>query len=131
VSAVAPKATFVVPKVTELFVSELLSMFVSVLLEPLMVLFVSVCVPVSVATVLSIAIVTGTLPLKLVPVKPVPMVSAFGVAAVIVVLPPKLTALPLIVTELFVSCKLVINPLRSVVGMVLLAVRADVPLPFT
>ena len=38
-----------------------------------------VCVPVSVATVLSIAIVTGALPLKLVPLNPVPIVKALAV----------------------------------------------------
>ena len=42
-----------------------------------------------VTTVLSIAIVTAELPLKLVPVKPVPIVKAFVVFAVIVPDPPK------------------------------------------
>jgi hypothetical protein len=42
-------------------------------------LFVKVCVPDNVATVLSIAIVTAVEPLKLVPDNPVPIVKAFVV----------------------------------------------------
>ena len=73
------------PTVTEELVSEALPMLLSVLLAPLTVLLVSVCVPVSVATVLSIAIVTGLDPLKDVPESPVPMVRALVVLAVTVV----------------------------------------------
>ena len=58
-----PSEIEVVPMVNELFVSELLPMLDNVLLDPLMVLFVSVCVPVSVATVESMAIVTPAEPL--------------------------------------------------------------------
>ncbi len=51
------------PIVTELFVRLALAMFDRVLLEPLIVLLVNVCVPVRVATVESIAIVTAAEPL--------------------------------------------------------------------
>ena len=67
------------------------------------VLFVNICVPVSVATVESMAMVTGAEPLNEVPVSPVPMVKVLVVLAVTVVDPPKLTEFPLIVMELFAS----------------------------
>ena len=51
--------------------------------------------PDKVATVESIAIVTGADPLYEVPLKPVPIVSAFGFAAVIVPDAPKATVTPL------------------------------------
>lgn len=60
---VDPKEMDVLPMVTELLVSELLPMFDSVLFDPLIVLLVSVCVPVNVATVESIVMVTGAEPL--------------------------------------------------------------------
>jgi len=63
------------------------------------VLLVRVCVPVNVATVESIAIVTAVEPLKLVPDKPVPIVSAFVVFAVIVISDEPLNATPLILRE--------------------------------
>lgn len=78
-------------------------MFCSVLLPPSIVLFVSDCTPVNVTTVESIAIVTGTDPLKLVPDNPVPIVNEFASAAVTVTVPPKLTGDPLIVMLLFTS----------------------------
>ena len=56
---VPPKETEVEPMVMALLVSDAFAMFDSVLLAPLIVLFVSVCVPVSVTTVESIAIVTA------------------------------------------------------------------------
>ena len=59
----APNAIAVVPTVTEELVRLAFAMLVSVLLAPLIVLFVSVCEPVSVATVESIAIVTAEDPL--------------------------------------------------------------------
>jgi hypothetical protein len=46
-------------------------------------------------------------------------------------LPPRLVDVPLIVIALFASCAFVTVPLKSVVGIVLLAVNADVPLPLT
>ena len=70
------------------------------------VLLVKVCVPVNVITVESIAMVTGAEPLKLVPDKPVPIVKALGVLAVIVALPPNAIFVPFIVIELFVSPEL-------------------------
>ena len=101
----------------------------SVLFAPLIVLLVNVCIPVNVATVESIAIVTGVDPLKLVPLNPVPMVNVLVVDAVTVVLPPKLTLLPLIVIALLANCAFVIVPLNAVVGIVVDAVNALVPLP--
>ena len=65
----------------ELVIEEF-AILLKVFLDPLIVLFVSVCVPDNVATVESIAIVTAADPLKDVPDKPVPMVNAF------VVVPP-------------------------------------------
>jgi len=144
-SSVAPNAMLVVPNVIVLLVNALLGIFISVLADPLIdlfvsvsvvslatnvsvdvgsvsvpvfimleitgvvsVLFVSVCVPDKVTTVESIAIVTAEDPLKLVPVRPVPIVNALVVLAVTVVELPRLTKLPLIVIELFVSDALAI-----------------------
>ena len=82
-------------------------------------------------TVESIAIVMGAEPLNEPPDKPVPMVKALVVLAVTVIELPKLTELPLIVIELLANCALVTVPLNAVVGMVVLAVMIDVPLPYT
>ena len=87
------------PTVIELFVSAEFPMFVNVLADPLIDLFVSVWVPVKVATVESIAIVTGDPPLKLVPDKPVPMVKVLVVEAVMVPEAPSATVWPLNVTD--------------------------------
>ena len=105
-----------------LLLKALLGMALNVLDAPLIVLLVSVCVPVSVATVLSMAMVTGAEPLKVVPDNPVPMVRALVVLAVTVVDSPKLTELPLIVIELLV---------KPAFGIVVAAVIAPVPLPYT
>ena len=94
---VPPKAIDVVPTVTVLLVNELLPILLNVLDEPLIVLLVSVCVPVKVATVESIAIVTGDEPLNELPVSPVPIVNVLVVLAVTVVDVPRLTVFPLIV----------------------------------
>ena len=99
----APRAMVVDPSVMEELVRLALAMFDSVLLPPEMVLFVSIWEPDNVATVESIAIVTAEEPLKLVPLSPVPIVRALVVLAVTVAVPPKLTALPLIVMLLFVK----------------------------
>ena len=58
-----PKATVEPLNVTDEFVRLELPMLLSVLFAPLIVLLVSVCAPVKVATVESIAIVTGVDPL--------------------------------------------------------------------
>ena len=79
---------------------------ISLIFGEVSVLFVSVCVPVSVATVESIAIVTAEEPLYDVPDKPVPMVKALDAVAVTVTEPPRLTADPLIVIALFVRLAL-------------------------
>ena len=102
----APKAIAVVPTVTDEFVRLAFAMLVSVLVEPLIDLLVSVCDPVSVATVLSMAMVTAVDPLKDVPERPVPMVRALVVLAVTVVDPPKLTEFPFMVIELLVRLAL-------------------------
>ena len=57
------------------------------------------------------------------------MVSANGLIAVTVVVPPRLTKLPLIVKELFANCAFVTVPDNAVVGMVVDAVKALVPFP--
>ena len=62
--------------------------------------------PVNVATVESMAIVTGDPPLKDVPDRPVPMVKGEVVLAVIVAEPPKDTVDPLKVTEELVRLEL-------------------------
>ena len=106
VVVVPPNATLVLPIVTDELVNAELGMFVSVLVDPLIDLFVSVWEPVKVATVESIAIVTGEPPSKLVPVSPVPIVKALVVLAVIVAEPPKAAVWPLKVTELLVRLEL-------------------------
>jgi hypothetical protein len=99
VVAVPPKLIDVDPTVSDELVSAELGMLVRVLVDPLIDLLVKVCVPVRVATVESIATVTADPPLKLVPVKPVPMVKALVVLAVIVPVDPKDTVWPLKVTD--------------------------------
>ena len=94
------------------------------LVEPLIDLLVSVWVPVSVATVESIAIVTGVEPLYEVPDKPVPIVKAFDAVAVTVTEPPKLTEDPLIVTALFV--RLLLPMLVSVLAEPLMVLLVSV-----
>ena len=59
------------------------------------VLLVSVCVPVKVTTVESMAIVTGAEPLNEPPLRPVPIVRVLVVLAVIVPDAPKATVTPL------------------------------------
>ena len=59
------------------------------------------------------------------------MVKAFVAVAVTVTEPPKLTVELLIVIAEFVNWALVTVPDRSVVGIVVEAVMADVPLPYT
>ena len=91
----APRLTEEPLIVMALFDKDALAMFVSVLSGPLIVLFVNVCTPVNVATVESIAIVTGEEPLNEAPDKPVPMVSVLVVLAVIVPDAPSATVTPL------------------------------------
>lgn len=91
------------------FDSDELAMFVSVLSGPLIVLFVKTCVPVSVATVLSILIVLAVDPSNVVPefsCRPVPAVKAAVVEAVTVTDPPRDTDDPLIVMLEFVRLAL-------------------------
>jgi hypothetical protein len=87
------------------------------------VLFVSVCVPVRVATTLvSIAIVTALAPVYEPPVNPVEIVSALGFAAVTVPLAPKAIVVPLMVVELLTNMVLVTVPVSPVVTNVPLTV---------
>lgn len=94
-----PRLIAVDPMVSDELVSAELGMLVRVLVDPLIDLLVKVCDPDKVATVLSMAIVTADPPLKLVPDKPVPMVNALVVLAVIVPEEPKDTVCPLKVTD--------------------------------
>jgi hypothetical protein len=100
---VPPKLMVSDPNVIVLFVRLALPILLSVFVEPLIDLFVSVWLPVRVATVESIAMVIGVEPSKLVPVRPVPMVRAAVVLAVIVPDAPRATLTPLYVTELLSS----------------------------
>ena len=94
---VEPRACAVEPNVMLLLVRLVLAILDNVLVDPLMVLLVSVCAPVRVATVESMATVTPALPLKLVPERPVPIVSVLGVLAVMVAVPPDAIVVPLTV----------------------------------
>ena len=88
----------VVPMVTVELVNDAFPMLVSVFVVPEIVLFVSVCVPVNVATVESMLIVLAAEPSKVVPefnCKPVPTVNGLVVDAVIVPDDPKATVTPL------------------------------------
>jgi hypothetical protein len=91
-----PRLVEVPLMVIALFVSDALAMLDKVLVAPLIDLFVKTCEPVSVATVESMAIVTGEEPLNEVPDSPVPIVKVLVVLAVTVVEPPKDTELPFI-----------------------------------
>ena len=95
----------------------------NVLLVRLIVLLVSVCEPVSVATVESIAIVTGAEPLYDTPLRPVPMVKALVAVAVTVIEPPRATLLPLIVIELLVRLALPMFDNVLFVPLIVLLVR--------
>jgi hypothetical protein len=77
-------------------------MFGVVSIGDVRVLLVNVWIPVNVATVLSMAIVTGAVPLKEVPLRPVPIVSVL-IEKGIVSEPPRETELPLIVMDELVS----------------------------
>ena len=72
---VPPRLTVVPLYVTDEYVNDALAILLSVLLLPLMVLFVSVCVPVSVATTLSSMLIV---PVDVIgpPVKPVPVLTS-------------------------------------------------------
>jgi hypothetical protein len=79
-----------------------------------------------VATVESIAIVTGEEPLKLTPLSPVPMVKVLEVAPVTVIDPPRLTAEPLMVIEELVSDALAIFDSVLVLPLIDLFVKVSV-----
>jgi hypothetical protein len=117
----------VVPTVSELLVRLPLPILERVLLDPLIVLLVSVWLPVKVATVESIAIVTAVEPLYDVPDSPVPMVSAFVAVAATVTDPPRLTDEPLIVTALLVRLPFPMLVSVLVLPLMVLLVRFCVP----
>ena len=125
-----PRLVEVPLMVIALFVRDALAMLDKVLVAPLIDLFVKTCEPVSVATVESMAIVTGEEPLNEVPDSPVPMVKVLVVLAVTVVEPPKDTELPFIVIALLANCALLTVPLKAVVGMVVDDVIALAPFPY-
>ena len=125
-----PSATGVPLIVIELLSSAALGILVNVLVAPLIDLLVNVCMPVNVATVESIAIVTGADPLKLVPVKPVPIVNV-SIEVVIVIDPPRLTGVPLIVIELLSSATLGIADNVFVAPLIDLPVNVCVPVSVT
>ena len=78
-----------------LLTKALFGMLVNVLLDPLIDLLVNVWMPVKVATVESIEIVTGVDPLNDPPSNPVPIVNVSVVLEVIVPDDPKATVTPL------------------------------------
>jgi hypothetical protein len=127
---VPPRLVEVPLMVIALFVRDALAILDKVLVAPLIDLFVKTWDPVSVATVESMAIVTGEEPLNEVPDSPVPIVKVLVVLAVTVVEPPKDTELPFIVIALLANCALLIVPLKAVVGMVVDDVIALAPLPY-
>ena len=98
-----PNDTVTPLNVTALLVRLEFAMLVKVLLDPLIDLLVNVCDPVRVATVESIAIVTGDDPLNDPPDSPVPIVSVFVVTEEIVPDPPNEIVVPLTVSELLAN----------------------------
>ena len=72
-------------------------------------------------------LITGVAP----PVEKTGAVAVTLVTVPTLMEPPRLTELPLMVMALFASWALVMVPLKSVVGTVVLAVMAEVPLPLT
>ena len=102
-----------------------------VLLVELIVLLVRVCDPEVVATVESIATVTAEEPSYEVPERPVPIVNAFGFAAVIVADPPREIADPLTVTDEFVKDVLAIFVRVFDVPDIVLLLNVCVPVSVT
>jgi hypothetical protein len=148
---VPPSDTAVDPIVIELFVRALFGRFVKVLDAPLIVLLVSVCelsvstsvllagivVPFSVVVELLVSVVNAPAAGVVPPIEPLsePLVldsevntPEDGVVAPIVV---PLIAPPVIATALAFWVDIVPKPVMSVFGMVVLAVMALVPLPYT
>jgi len=121
-----PSAIVVPLIVTELLVSDALPMFVSVLVAPLIVLFVSVVVLDAVTTATPFDVSDVNAPVD-------GMVAPIGTLSI--VHPPSIVT-PLIVppvidTELLFCADMVPKPVISELGTVATAVNAEVPLPFT
>jgi len=121
-----PSAIGVPLIVNELFTRDALAIFVSVLVNPLIVLFVSVVVLDAVTTEAPLEVSDVNAPVDgvLAPivvlsiVDPLPIATASSVP-------------PVIFTELAFCVDIVPKPVISVFGIVLDAVMTDVPLPFT
>lgn len=113
-------------KLIDELVSDPLPMLDNVLLLPSIVLLVSACTPVSVATVESILIVFAADPSNVVPLfncRPVPTVNALVVVAVIVPEAPSATATPLYVTDELVRLELPISDSVLLFPLIVLLVR--------
>ncbi len=112
--------------VTELFTSDALAIFESVLVDPLMVLFVNVVVLFAVAT---------ADPLDVRDVNAPDDGVVAPIVASLIVQPPSMATLlivpPVIETELLFSVDIVPKPVMSVFGIVADAVMTDAPLPLT
>ena len=106
--------------------SEALPMFVSVLVAPLIVLFVSVVVldAVTTATPFDVSDVNAPVDGIIAPIVALLMVTPPSIAT------PSIVP-PVIATELLFSNAMVPKPDTSVFGIVADAVNAEVPLPFT
>ena len=112
--------------VIELFTSDPLAIFVRVLVDPLIDLFVNVVVPAAVTTGEPFDVSDVNAPVD-------GMVAPIGTLSI--VHPPSIVT-PLIVppvidTELLFSADMVPKPVISELGTVATAVNAEVPLPFT
>ena len=112
--------------VTELFTSDALAIFESVLVDPFMVLFVNVVVLFAVAT---------ADPLDVRDVNAPDDGVIAPIVASLIVQPPSMATLlivpPVIETELLFSVDIVPKPVMSVFGIVDDAVNTEVPLPLT
>ena len=122
---VLPNETVVDPMVIELLVNDAFAIFVKVLLEPLMDLFVRVCVPVSVTTVLSIEIVPDVVIGP--PVSPVPVLICVTVPEA----PDPLDAAVIRPLEFTVMLALVYEPGVTPELSILTTIGAPAPLSVT
>ena len=109
--------------VTVLFTSDAFAMFVSVLEDPLIVLFVSVVVLDAVITAAPLDVSVVNAPVEGV-VAPIGVPSSVLVSMLTPVMPP-----PVIFTEVLFCVDIVPKPVIAVFGIVVDAVMVDVPLP--
>ena len=120
-----PSAIAVPLIVIELFTSDPLAIFISVLVEPLIVLFENVAAPDAVVT-------TSPFDVNVVNAPDEGVVAPMGVSLIdpVVIVTP-VREPPVIETELLFSFAIVPNPVMSELGIVADAVMTDAPLPFT